>query len=79
MPGEIFVDIGLNIKKASPYPYTFVVEMANGAIGYLPTRKAFEQGGYETEYAAKVYGTYLLTPETQSIVEEGAAKAIRRV
>ena len=79
MPGEIFVDIGLNIKKASPYPYTFVVEMANGAIGYLPTRKAFEQGGYETEYAAKVYGTYLLTPDTQSIVEEGAAKAIRRV
>jgi len=79
MPGEIFVDIGLNIKKASSYPYTFVVEMANGAIGYLPTRKAFERGGYETEYAAKVYGTYLLTPDTQSIVEEGAKKAIRCV
>jgi len=79
IPGEVFVDIGLNIKRASPFPYTFVIEMANGAIGYLPTRKAFERGGYETEYAAKIYGTYLLTPDTQSIVEEGAMRAIRRV
>jgi len=79
MPGEIFVDIGLNIKKASAYPYTFIVEMANGAIGYFPTRKAFEIGGYEPERAAKIYGTYLLTPDIQSIIEEGAVRGICRV
>ena len=79
MPGEIFVDIGLNIKKASPYPHTFLIEMANGAIGYLPTRKAFEIGGYEPEGAAKIYGTYLLTPDTQNIIEEKVGKMIRYV
>ena len=78
MPGEIFVEIGLNIKQASPYPYTFVIEMANGAIGYFPTRKAFEIGGYEPERAAKIYGTYLLTSDIQNIIEEGAARIIRR-
>lgn len=79
MPGEIFVDIGINIKQASPYPYTFVIEMANGAIGYLPTREAFEVGGYEPEHAAKIYGTYLLTPDTQNIIEEGVKRIISRV
>ena len=79
IPGEAFVDIGLNIRQTSPYPYTFVVEMANGTMGYLPTRKTFEQGGYEPEFAAKIYGTCLLTPNTQSIIEEGAERIIRRV
>ena len=79
IPGEVFVDIGLNIKRVSPYPYTFVIEMANGTICYLPTREAFDKGGYEPEYASKIYGTYLLTPDIQSIIEEGAARIIRRV
>jgi len=79
IPGEVFVEIGLNIKKASPYPYTYVVELANGSINYLPTRKAFDKGGYELDFATKVYGIYALTPDTQSVTEEGALKAISRV
>lgn len=78
MPGEIFVDIGLNIKRASPFPHTFIVAMANGVIAYLPTRKAFIEKGYEPEEAAKLYGTYLLTPDIQDIIEEGAARALKR-
>jgi hypothetical protein len=54
VPGELFVELGLEIKGRSPFPYTFVVGLANGSIGYLPTRAAFEAGGYEavaTRYA----------------------------
>ena len=76
IPGEIFVDIGLNIKRGSPYPHTFVIEMANGATCYLPTQKAFEKGGYELDFASKVYGIYSLTPDTQRVIEEGAARLI---
>jgi hypothetical protein len=48
LPGEIFVDLGLAIKKASPFPITFVIELCNDAPGYVPTIKAFKEGSYET-------------------------------
>jgi hypothetical protein len=47
LPGEIFVDLGLNIKAASPFRQTHIVELANGAIGYIPNRSAYAQGNYE--------------------------------
>jgi hypothetical protein len=47
LPGEMFVELGLAIKKGSPYEYTFVVELANDYVGYVPTAKAFTEGGYE--------------------------------
>lgn len=46
IPGEVFVEIGLAIKRQSPHP-TFVFGIANGYIGYVPTREAYETGGYE--------------------------------
>jgi neutral ceramidase len=47
LPGEVFVDIGLAIKKKSPFKNTFVVELANDSIHYVPTVKAFKEGSYE--------------------------------
>ncbi|MDB6030611.1 MAG: hypothetical protein JWM16_949 [Verrucomicrobiales bacterium] len=47
LPGEIFAELGLAIKKASPFKNTFIVELCNDDIGYVPTRKAYEEGGYE--------------------------------
>ncbi|HHW09022.1 MAG TPA: hypothetical protein GXX29_03485 [Firmicutes bacterium] len=49
LPGEIFVEIGLTIKKDSPLADTFVIGLANGNMGYIATNKAYlEEGGYET-------------------------------
>lgn len=48
LPGEVFVDLGLMIKKASPYANTLVVELANGNPAYIPTETAFREGSYET-------------------------------
>lgn len=36
------------MKKKSPFETTFLVELANGYHGYIPTDEAFEAGGYET-------------------------------
>lgn len=47
LPSEIFVELGLAIKKASPFKTTLVIELANEAIGYIPTRKGFSEGSYE--------------------------------
>ena len=49
LPGEIFVELGLAIKRRSPFANTFVVELANDNCAYVPTREAFAQGGYEVE------------------------------
>ena len=48
LPGEIFVEVGLHIKLSSPFKTTLVIELANDAPDYIPTRKAFVEGGYET-------------------------------
>lgn len=47
LPGEVFVEIGLQIKRESPATYTFILEQANDSPGYLPTKRAFSEGGYE--------------------------------
>jgi len=47
-PFETFVETGLEIKKKSPFKHTFLIELANGSYGYLPTPKHHELGGYET-------------------------------
>jgi len=48
IPGELFVEFGLEIKRRSPFAHTYVAGMANGCVGYIPTRLAFQGGGYET-------------------------------
>jgi hypothetical protein len=48
MPGELFAALGLAVKQAA-YPWwALVVGLANGMVGYVPTREAFNRGGYET-------------------------------
>ena len=47
LPGEIFVELGLALKAASPFKHTFIAELANGSIGYIPNRAAYPQGNYE--------------------------------
>jgi neutral ceramidase len=48
MPFEVLVEIGLEIKAKSPFPNTFLIELANGGYGYLPPPNQHELGGYET-------------------------------
>ena len=47
LPGEIFVELGLTIKAGSPFAQTMIAELANGSIGYIPTRRAYAEGNYE--------------------------------
>lgn len=47
-PCETFAETGLEFKKRSPIAHSFMVELAHGYYGYLPTPRHFELGGYET-------------------------------
>lgn len=47
VPGELFAELGLRLKEMSPFPLTLVVGLANGYVGYIPTARAYDEGGYE--------------------------------
>jgi putative membrane-bound dehydrogenase-like protein len=47
VPAEFFTGLGMAIKERSPYQHTFIAELANDWIGYLPDREAHRLGGYQ--------------------------------
>lgn len=47
-PCETFTETGLEFKERCPFKKSFLVELAQGYYGYLPTPRHFELGGYET-------------------------------
>jgi hypothetical protein len=57
LPGEVFVELGLAIKQASPFATTLVVELANDSPAYIPTQKAFAEGSYETVNSSAAPGS----------------------
>lgn len=48
IPGEMFARLGLELRRRSPFRHTMIVGLANGTINYIPDRKAYEDGGYQT-------------------------------
>jgi neutral ceramidase len=66
LPGEIFVEIGLAIRKESPLPRTMFFGLANDYIGYVHTVDATREAGYEV-VASRV------TPEASLILVTEAA------
>jgi neutral ceramidase len=79
IPGELFSEIGMELKRRSPLPTTMICGYANGTLGYIPSRTAVQEGGYEVSDAYKLYGfpacfhgdtEELLYRETASLLEQ---------
>jgi hypothetical protein len=45
---ETFAEIGLEFRRRSPIAHSFMVELNHGYLGYMPSPRHFELGGYET-------------------------------
>lgn len=73
-PGELTVEIGLNIKKASPHKTTFVAGYTNGYIYYTPTAKQLQNVGEAQEDS-----DCLLAPEWQKIFEDKVALILKKL
>jgi len=72
LPGEMFVEIGLDIKQNSPHKYTFIVELANDYVGYVPTERAFDEGGYEVRLAR----SSKLAPQARRMLTDTALRLL---
>ena len=72
-PFELFLDYGNQIKARSRAAQTFVVQLANGCEGYLPTEKA-ERGSHYSAYVSSGRtgheGGNLLVEKTLDILNE---------
>jgi neutral ceramidase len=68
-PGELFHEIGQNIKTISHSAFPFLVGYCNGSVGYMPTRVAYSEGGYEP-WSTK------FDPATERIYTKGVEKLL---
>ena len=74
LPGEIFEEIGLQIRQRSPFTHTAVVELALDSPGYFPTDAARDEGGYEPTWSTAGKGAEAVLVEGALAVLEAARK-----
>ncbi len=72
-PVELFTEFGIAAKAHSPFADTFVVSIANGCLGYVPTLEAFSRGGYEP----RLGGSSHLIPEAGNLMTDAALRLLR--
>lgn len=47
LPGQLFASLGLEIRRRSPFRWTYVVGLANDDIGYIGDAEGYRLGGYQ--------------------------------
>jgi len=63
LPGEILVEVGLEIKERAPVKRLIIASLSNDVIGYVCHTAAYDEGGYES-----VQGTNLAPGAGELIV-----------
>jgi neutral ceramidase len=65
IPGEPYTELNKRILEGSPFKVTMFYGYSNGGFGYLPTREAYMDGGYEVDASP-------FSPDAaDSVVQEG--------
>ena len=74
IPGEPFQQIGMDIRKESPFPFTLVTSCTNGGEenAYYPTYEAFQQNGYEKSAS-------LFASDCAKVITDCAEQALREI
>jgi hypothetical protein len=72
VPGELFCELGLQIKERAWSARAMISSCTNGRVGYVPTCEAFERGGYETTFGP----SSMLAPEAGSLIVQTAVELI---
>ena len=71
LPGQIFVELGLAIKEASPFKNTLIITLANSHEDCIPSRKAYPEGSYEIIYSlVESGGGEMLTETALSLLND---------
>jgi neutral ceramidase len=80
LPGEAFVEFGLEIKQRARHPALMVLAYANSNPGYIPHRSAYAQGGYEVVEAYRFYNYPSgFAPEAGELLVSEALRLVQEV
>jgi neutral ceramidase len=71
-PSEVFTEIGLAVKKQSPYKNTFILGVAGDFGGYLPTAAEYLEQGYAVNGSP-------FAPEGEQVMIRASRELINRV
>ena len=70
--GEPFTEVGNRMLRESPFEKTVLCCLTNSAGEYIPTRSAYEEGGYEAKSAS-------IKPGGDDIIVEGMIKLLNSI
>lgn len=76
--GEVFSEIALRLKKASPFTNTLCAGNTNGSHGYYVTREARGRGGYEV-WVAKAFSPYLFAENIDDVLVTENLKLLQQL
>lgn len=77
---EVFTEIGIKVKTASPALHTLFASLTDGCISYLHTEEAHAEGGYEVDIAPLAYRyPGRLQAGCERIALETAQRMLRRL
>jgi hypothetical protein len=79
MAGEVFMAYSDNLRARSPFSHTLALGYSNGCIGYVPTRSAYAEGGYEVATAYRYYDTLMIREECEARILDAADDILREL
>ena len=77
--GEMFSRFTELLRQRAGTAKLFVVAYANAAFGYIPTREAYAEGGYEVDTAHYFYRSFRPKPGTLGLLAERAAELVEEL
>jgi len=79
LPGETVVDYALAVEKLADPARLWVAGYCNDKIGYLPSRRVAEEGGYEAQGLTKGFGgPGFFSPQAEDAVLDAVKELLRR-
>ncbi|HQK95400.1 MAG TPA: hypothetical protein PLD23_18025, partial [Armatimonadota bacterium] len=72
--GEVFFEIGEEVRRRSPWPITIPMAYCNGSVGYIPTHAEVPFGGYEVDMArAQWHGLQIRDDADEALIGHAVA------
>jgi len=79
-PGELFSELGAEVRRRSPFPTTIFAGYCQGVLGYVATTDEYAFGGYEPSVAQRGYAHPApFAPEAGRLLVETAVELLESV